>query len=72
MRGGKAATTPQFAAATAMLQLRLLEAYLSMPNAATFQTQHEALIRLCARSLRPGAIASAATAAGVVLVPGAA
>ena len=63
MRGGKAGASAQFAAAAGMLQLRLLEAYLSMPSAAAFAAEHEALIKLCARSLRPTAAAAAAAPA---------
>ncbi|KAK9798183.1 hypothetical protein WJX73_010462 [Symbiochloris irregularis] len=64
IRGGRSGATAQFAAAAAMLQLRLLEAYLSMPSAAAFSAEHEALIKLCARSLRPATAAAATSSIG--------
>jgi len=39
-------------AAAAQLQLRLLEAYLALPDAAAFASEHEALSKLCARAFR--------------------
>lgn len=39
-------------AAAAQLQLRLVEAYLALPDAAAFATEHEALSKLCARAFR--------------------
>ena len=39
------------AGAAAMLQLRLLEVYLALPSAAAFTKEHEALVKLCSRSL---------------------
>ena len=40
-----------------MLQLRLLEVYMALPSAAAFAAQHEALSKLCSRSLRPSVAA---------------
>ena len=66
MRGGRAGASAQFAAATGVLQLRLLEAYLSMPSAAAFAAEHEALIKLCARSLRPATNTPSTSPAGAL------
>ncbi len=41
-----------FAAAAAQLQLRLLEAYLALPDASAFTMEHAAVSKLCARALR--------------------
>ena len=41
-----------FAAAAALLQLRLLEAYLALPDASAFTMEHAAVSKLCARALR--------------------
>lgn len=38
--------------AAALFQLRLLDAYLAVPNAAAFASEHQALIRLCSRAFR--------------------
>lgn len=35
-----------------MLQLRLLEVYLALPSASAYAKEHEALVKLCSRSLR--------------------
>ena len=47
-----------FAGAAAMLQLRLLECYLALPDFAAFAPQHEALTKLCSRSLRAASTAT--------------
>lgn len=49
-----------FAAAASLLQLRLLEAYLALPDASAFTMEHAAVSKLCARALRsvPGQAAS--------------
>ena len=51
---GKAKGGPSimFAAAAAQLQLRLLEAYLALPDASAFTMEHAAVSKLCARALR--------------------
>lgn len=49
---GKSGPGPAFVAAAAQLQLRLMEAYLALPDAAAFATEHEALSKLCARAFR--------------------
>ena len=41
-----------FAAAAAQLQLRLLGAYLALPDASAFTMEHAAVSKLCARALR--------------------
>lgn len=41
-----------FGGAAAVLQLRLLEVYLALPSASAFAKYHEALVKLCSRSLR--------------------
>lgn len=51
-RGKVAGPGPTFVAAAAQLQLRLVEAYLALPDAAVFAMEHEALSRLCARAFR--------------------
>ena len=48
----KGAPGPTFAAAAAQLQLRLLEAYLALPDASAFTMEHAAVSKLCARALR--------------------
>ncbi|KAK9838575.1 hypothetical protein WJX81_008486 [Elliptochloris bilobata] len=65
---GRAGPGGAYAAAAAALQLRLLGAYAALPAAAAFTDQHEALLRLCARALRPAATASAAGAAASALL----
>ena len=45
------------AGAAAMLQLRLLEVYLALPSAAAFTKEHEALVKLCSRSLHGSTLA---------------
>ena len=59
---GKAKGSPGavFAAAAAALQLRLLEGYLALPDAAAFTMEHAAVSKLCARALRsaPGQASS--------------
>ena len=47
-----------FAGAAAMLQLRLLECHLALPDFASFAPQHEALTKLCSRSLRAASTAT--------------
>lgn len=47
-----------FAGAAATLQLRLLECYLALPDFAAFGPQHEALTKLCSRSLRAASTAA--------------
>lgn len=49
-----------FAGAAAMLQLRLLEGYLALPCCAAYGPQHEALTKLCSRSLRSSAFTTGA------------
>jgi hypothetical protein len=39
-------------AATALLQLQLLEAYLALPDTSAFAAEHESLSRLCARAFK--------------------
>ena len=56
-----------FAGAAGVLQLRLLEVYLQLPNANAFAPEHEILSKLCARSLRGSSPAVAA--AGVQQLP---
>ncbi|CAL8466413.1 g5949 [Coccomyxa elongata] len=51
-RGKAVGPGPAFVAAAAQLQLRLVEAYLALPDAAAFATEHEALSKLCARAFR--------------------
>ena len=51
----KARQGAPLAAAAATLQLRLLQAYAALPDAACFGAEHEALSRLCARAFRPAA-----------------
>lgn len=58
VRGGPASA---FAGTAAMLQLRLLEVYLALPNANSFAPEHEALSKLCARSLRGPSPSSSST-----------
>ena len=65
---GRAGPGGVYAAAAAALQLRLLGAYAALPAAAAFAEQHEALLRLCARALRPAATPSAAAAAAAALL----
>ena len=59
---GKSKGSPgtAFAAAAAAMQLRLLEAYLALPDASAFTMEHAAVSKLCARALRsaPGQAAS--------------
>ena len=59
---GKGKGTPgtAFTAAAAALQLRLLEAYLALPDASAFTMEHAAVSKLCARALRsaPGQASS--------------
>lgn len=52
-----------FSAAAAVIQLRLLEAYLALPSCAAYSNQHEALTKLCSRSLRTSAFTTGATPA---------
>ena len=56
-----------FAGAAGVLQLRLLEVYLELPNANAFAPEHEVLSKLCARSLRGSSPAVAA--AGALKLP---
>ncbi len=70
---GKGGPTGVFAGAAAMLQLRLLDMYLALENAAAFASAHEALSKLCARAIRAAAVAlpgtstsNAALSAGVL------
>ncbi len=49
---GKGSPGIAFAAAAAALQLRLLEAYLALPDASAFTMEHAAVSKLCARALR--------------------
>ncbi len=58
-RGKVAGPGPTFVAAAAQLQLRLVEAYLALPDAAAFAMEHEALSRLCARAFRSASGTSA-------------
>ncbi len=60
---GKVAPTSPFSSAAAMLQLRLLEVYLALPQANAFANVHEGLIKLCARAFR-GSSPSSASAGG--------
>ena len=57
---GKGSPGTAFAAAAAALQLRLLEAYLALPDASAFTMEHAAVSKLCARALRsaPGQASS--------------
>ena len=57
---GKGGPNIMFAAAAALLQLRLLEAYLALPDASAYTMEHAAVSKLCARALRsaPGQAAS--------------
>ncbi len=48
----KSGPGPMFAAAAAQLQLRLVEAYLALPDTSAFAAEHEALSKLCARAFR--------------------
>lgn len=41
-----------FAGAAALLQLRLLQAYLLLPKAGAFAPEHASLLRLCASALK--------------------
>ena len=41
-----------FAGAAALLQLRLLQAYLLLPKAAAFAPEHASILRLCASALK--------------------
>lgn len=41
-----------FAGAAALLQLRLLQTYLLLPNAAAYAPEHATLLRLCAYALK--------------------
>lgn len=41
-----------FAGNAALLQLRLLQTYLLLPNAAAYAPEHAALLRLCASALK--------------------
>ena len=50
------------------LQVRLLEAYLALPNANAFATGHEALSKLCASALRVSAPASIGPAASLLML----
>eukprot|EP00884_Botryococcus_braunii_P001693 jgi/Botrbrau1/11524/Bobra.0393s0003.2 len=56
---GKVAPTSPFSSAAAMLQLRLLEVYLALPQANAFGNVHEGLIKLCARAFRGSSPSSA-------------
>ena len=69
-RSGKAGDSGAFAGAAAVLQLRLLEVYMALPSAADFAGQHEALSKLCSRSLRPSvaAVKTGAPAIGFLAV----
>ena len=57
---GKGSPGTAFTAAAAALQLRLLEAYLALPDASAFTMEHAAVSKLCARALRsaPGQASS--------------
>jgi hypothetical protein len=50
---GLSAASGVFCGAAAMMQLRLLETYLALPSCAPYVSQHEALVKLCSRSLLP-------------------
>lgn len=47
-----------FASAAALLQLRLLQTYLLLPNAAAYALEHATLLRLCASALKGPSAAS--------------
>ncbi|KAL0055345.1 hypothetical protein WJX82_010851 [Trebouxia sp. C0006] len=50
-RSGSGPNSP-FAGAAALLQLRLLQAYLLLPKAGAFAPEHASLLRLCASALK--------------------
>ncbi len=56
----RSAASGAFSGAAAVMQLRLLEAYLALPSCAAYAGQHEALTKLCSRSLRPSAFTTGA------------
>lgn len=60
---GKGASLSPFPSAAAVLQLRLLDVYLSLPQANAFASDHEGLIRLCARAFRGSSPSSASIGA---------
>ena len=49
---GKGGPAGMFAGAAALLQLRLLEAYASLPSPAAYGGEQEALTKLCMRAVR--------------------
>ena len=53
-RGSKAG--PQLQAVSLLLHLRLLSAYLAMPEPLAFAAEHETLSKLCAKALREGSL----------------
>ncbi len=61
----KGSSSGMFSGAAAMLQLRLLETYLALPSCAAFAPQHEALTKLCSRSLRGASTASTGAARAI-------
>ena len=50
-----------FAGAAALLQLRLLQAYLLLPKASAFAPEHASLLRLCASAFKGTSAASGAS-----------
>ena len=50
-RSGSGPNSP-FAGGAALLQLRLLQAYLLLPKAGAFVPEHASLLRLCASALK--------------------
>ena len=50
-RSGSGPDSP-FAGGAALLQLRLLQAYLLLPKAGAFAPEHASLLRLCASALK--------------------
>ena len=61
-RSGSGPNSP-FAGAAALLQLRLLQAYLLLPKAGAFAPEHASLLRLCASALK-GTSAPSGTPSG--------
>ncbi|KAK9820084.1 hypothetical protein WJX72_005985 [[Myrmecia] bisecta] len=63
---GKGGPAGIFAGAAALLQLRLLEVFLALPNANAFAPEHEALSKLCARPVRGSSASASPGAASAV------
>ena len=51
---------PQLQAVSLLLHLRLLSAYLAMPEPLAFAAEHETLSKLCAKALREGSLSGMA------------